>query len=139
VSSVGDLERLVKSFERHLRAENKSARTVQTYGEAVDQFVAYALLEGVSEVENIATEHVEGFIGDLLATRSAATGNNRFRALQQFFRWLHESDHKPSNPMEKMKPPSVPERPVPVVSANELRARSELARSVRLKTLAMRP
>jgi hypothetical protein len=32
VSSVGDVELLVKSFERYLRAENKSARTVQTYG-----------------------------------------------------------------------------------------------------------
>jgi hypothetical protein len=29
--SVGDLRRLARSFERHLRAENKSAKTVVTY------------------------------------------------------------------------------------------------------------
>jgi hypothetical protein len=58
VSRVGDLERLVKSFERHLRAENKSARTVQTYGEAVGQFVCYAALEGVTEFEDIAQDEL---------------------------------------------------------------------------------
>jgi hypothetical protein len=32
VHSVGDLERLVKSFRRHLLAENKAKKTVDTYG-----------------------------------------------------------------------------------------------------------
>ena len=32
VDSVGDLERRGTSFERHLRAENKSPKTVTTYG-----------------------------------------------------------------------------------------------------------
>ena len=30
MDSVGDLERLARSFERHLRAENKSPKTVIT-------------------------------------------------------------------------------------------------------------
>jgi hypothetical protein len=29
---LGDLDRLARSFERNLRAENKSAKTVATYG-----------------------------------------------------------------------------------------------------------
>jgi hypothetical protein len=37
--SVDDLAR---SFERHLRAGNKSPRTVETYLEAVNQFAAHS-------------------------------------------------------------------------------------------------
>ena len=29
---VGDLDRMARSFARHLRAENKSPKTVETYG-----------------------------------------------------------------------------------------------------------
>ena len=41
MDSVGDLERLARSFERHLRAENKSPKTVTAYGESVTQLWGY--------------------------------------------------------------------------------------------------
>ena len=41
MDSVGDLERLGRSFERHLRAENKSPKTVTTYSESVAQLQVY--------------------------------------------------------------------------------------------------
>jgi hypothetical protein len=47
VDSVGDRERLGRSFERHLRAENKSPKTVTTYGESVAQLRTYLAGEGV--------------------------------------------------------------------------------------------
>ncbi|MGD0255763.1 MAG: tyrosine-type recombinase/integrase [Acidimicrobiales bacterium] len=122
MTSVGDLDRLAKSFERHLRAENKAVRTVETYGEGVGQFISDLARQGLTEAGSITRAHVETFIVNLLETHSAAMANNRFRALQQFIRWLHEDDHIDSNPMVGMKPPHVPERPVPLVSANELRA-----------------
>ena len=119
---VGDFGRLSRSFERHLRAENKSQKTVLTYGEAVGQLVGYLEGHGVASVGDVTKSHVEGFIEGLVVTRSAATANNRFRALQQFFRWLYEDEHIPSNPMDGMRPPHVPEQPVPIVSQDDLRA-----------------
>ena len=121
MSSVGGLERLTGSFELHLRAENRSAKTIQTYGEALGQLSRYLRSEEVVVVKDIRKSHIEGFIAHLLDTRSAATANNRFRALQQFFGWLLGEGHVPENPMTGMKPPQIPEQPVPVLSQDELR------------------
>jgi len=93
VESLEGFERLMRSWSRHLRAENKAPRTLETYGEAVGQFVQFLGRESIVEVGDIEAAHIEKFIGDLLSTRSSATANNRFRALQQFFSWLHEEEH----------------------------------------------
>ena len=53
MDSVGDLDRIGRSFKRDLRAEGKSARTVDTYGESVDQLRTLNLPEfdgGISVV-----------------------------------------------------------------------------------------
>lgn len=42
------------------------------------------------QVAAIRREHVEAFIEDLLKKWSPATANNRYRGLQQFFKWLVE-------------------------------------------------
>jgi len=122
VESLEGFERLMRSWFRHLRAENKASRTLETYGEAVGQFVQFLGREGIFEVGAIEAAHIERFIGDLLATRSSATANNRFRVLQQFFSWLHEEEHVPQNPMTRLRPPQVPEKPVPVLEVTDLKA-----------------
>jgi integrase len=56
--------------------------------------------------------------------RSAAsptTAHNRHRGLHAFYGWLDEEDDLPS-PMAKMKPPAVPDQPVPVLTEPQLRA-----------------
>ena len=40
-SSLDEVSALLPSWRRHLRAENKSPRTVQSYEESVFQFEAY--------------------------------------------------------------------------------------------------
>jgi site-specific recombinase XerD len=46
----------------------------------------------------------------------------RFRALQQFFAWCVDEEELEVNPMAKMRPPVVPERPVPVLGEDKARA-----------------
>ena len=62
------------------------------------------------------------FVTDLLARRSASTASNRFRALQQFFRFLVDEGELDVSPMAGMKPPQVQDKPVPVLSEEQLRA-----------------
>jgi hypothetical protein len=50
VDSVGDVERLGRSFERHLRAENKSPKTVTTYSDSVTQLRAYLVGEASPQI-----------------------------------------------------------------------------------------
>jgi len=120
-ASVGDLATLVPSSEWSLRAANKSPKTVKGYGEAARQLLAFLGERGMpTEIAKVRREHVEAYIEDVLAHWRPATANNRYRALAQLFRWLEEEGEITSSPMAKMKPPKVPEAPVPVLSDDEL-------------------
>jgi site-specific recombinase XerD len=123
-STLGDLTALLPSWRRHLRAENKSARTVQSYTEAAEQFAAFLAGAGMpTSVEKLTREHVEAFLEQLLEQgRSASTVSNRYRSLQQLFRWLEEDREISRSPMDKMRPPKVPDKPVPVLSEDQVRA-----------------
>jgi site-specific recombinase XerD len=77
---------LARSFERHLRAENNSDRTVQTYLEAVRLLQAYLARRGVGLAEADRT-HIEAFLADLLARWKPATAANRYRSLRVFYAW----------------------------------------------------
>ncbi|MPZ91406.1 MAG: tyrosine-type recombinase/integrase [Actinobacteria bacterium] len=72
-------------------------------------------------MDEIQRTDVEGFIADLLATRKPATASNRYRALQAFFGWCVRESEIDRSPMETMRPPAVPETPVPVLSDDLLR------------------
>src|SRR6185437_2662601 len=49
-----------------------------------------------------------------------ATANNRFRALQAFFKWCLEEGEITSSPMDRMAPPQVPEQPPEVLTEEQL-------------------
>jgi site-specific recombinase XerD len=123
--SVGTLSALLPSWARHLRAENKSPRTVQSYLEASGQFVAFLATRGLpTDAAGIRREHVEAFEDALLTRWKPATAASRHRSLQQLFRWLAEEGEIAANPMARMRPPNVPEQPVDVLSDDQLRATS---------------
>src|SRR5215207_9508763 len=122
-TSVGDIALLTQSFLRACRAENLSPSTVEVYGGAGAQFAAFLRDRGMpTEVRSIAREHVEAFMEHLLATRAPATASNRYRALKRFFGFLVEEGELTSSPMERMRPPKVPEAPPPVLTEEQLKA-----------------
>ncbi len=120
--SVGDLATLIPSFQRSLRASNKSKKTIDTYSEAANQLLAFLRESGMpTEVAKIGREHVESFIERLVQTKSPATANNRYRALTSLFAFLVDFGEITESPMARMKPPKVPEVPVPVLSDEQLK------------------
>jgi site-specific recombinase XerD len=123
-----DYERLIgfrtlaDSFRRSLLAENKSPRTVQTYMEGLRLLGMFLAEQGMpTVVPNVKREHVEAFIADLLARQKPATANNRYRALQAFFKWAVDEGEIKASPMVRMKPPRVPEEPPAVLTDEQLR------------------
>jgi site-specific recombinase XerD len=111
---------LPASFERHLRAEAKSARTVATYLEAAAQLAAFLEARGV-DLAGAGRTDIEAFLAGLLARWKPATAANRYRALRVFYAWLEDEGEIPADPMRKMKPPAVPEQPAPVLTEELLR------------------
>jgi site-specific recombinase XerD len=118
----GDLAGLIPSFERSLRAQNKSPRTIQTYVDDARRLLAFLESAGMpTAVDRLTREHVEAFIADQLDKHKPSTAAVRFRSLQQLFKWLVEEREIASSPMANMKVPTVPEQPVPVIPDEDLR------------------
>ena len=123
IEAAGDIAVNIASFTRHLRAENLSPRTVETYTESARQLSAFLADQGMpQDVANITREHIESFITRLLDRWKPATANNRFRGIQSFFKWLADEGEIPESPMARMKPPRVPDQPPPVLQEVELSA-----------------
>jgi site-specific recombinase XerD len=114
------LSPLLRSFERHLRAENRSEHTIASYLDSLCQAEAFLAGQGRTLVD-ARREDLEAFLGELLQRRAAETVATRYRRLRVLYRWLEEEDEITVNPMAKMKPPIIPEQPVPVVPEDGLR------------------
>lgn len=120
---VDDLDRLLSSWELHLRAERKSPKTLEAYLSAGSQLAKFLRAAGMpTAAPSIRREHIEAWIVHLLETRSPSTANNRYRAAQQLFKWLAEEGEIPSSPMGNMSPPKLDTPEVPVISDADLRA-----------------
>jgi site-specific recombinase XerD len=112
----------IGSFRLHLAAEGKAAATVRTYTEAVQWFAAAHLIAqaGRTRWDEVGKQDVQRWMTWLLDRYSAAYASNQFRALQQFFKWLAGEDEIP-DPVAGLRPPHVPDKPVPVFTGGELK------------------
>jgi site-specific recombinase XerD len=75
--SVDDIGR---SFERHLRAERKSPRTVKTYLEAVQLLSAFLDRDGGRTLMEARRQDIEAFLVHLHERCTPATVANRYRS-----------------------------------------------------------
>ncbi|MCE7926977.1 MAG: tyrosine-type recombinase/integrase [Dehalococcoidia bacterium] len=108
------------TFLDDLRAQNLSAKTAQTYGEALRQFSSFLIERGRPvEPASVTADDVRGYITQLLETRSSSTAHNRYRALHRFFNWLVEQEYLDNSPMAKLKPPKVDEKVTPIISPSD--------------------
>lgn len=141
---AADLNALARQFDRYLRAENKSPKTIEAYTVAVRSFIDHtvALPARASDehptarprtVAEIRPGHLDSWILALQSTPaghrgkgrflSEATVNQRYRGLQQFFRWLVAVEHEIDvDPFYGKKPPKVTEPEVPVLRLDQQRA-----------------
>lgn len=121
-NKAGSLDGLVRSWQKSLRARNLSPRTVVTYVESATQLVDFLAADRRPlDPKGIRRDDITDFVAHLAETRSASTASVRYRALQQFFAWMVDEEEIAKSPMERMKAPLVPEKPVPVLSEDQVR------------------
>jgi site-specific recombinase XerD len=112
---------LLRSFERHLRAENRSNQTVATYLIALRQAETFLAATRGTTLAAAGRADLEAYLGDLLTRRAAATAATYYKVLKLLYQWLEDEDELPANPMAKMRPPIIPDQPVPVIPDDGLR------------------
>ncbi len=120
----GDIRAEVPRFVRHLEAERKSERTIESYSESVHQLISFLESHGMPLAASaIRREHIEAYESDLTAKgRSGATVALRYRSLRVFFNWLLDEDEIKVSPMARMSAPSVALQPVPTLDQDQIRA-----------------
>jgi site-specific recombinase XerD len=126
---VGPLAADIGSFRLNLAAENKAEKTIRVYVDAVRWFAAAHLLGETDKTrwEQVEADDVRRWMVRLLGEYSDAYAYQQFRSLHQFFQWLAAEDGIP-DPMARLRPPKVEEKPVPYFSSEEL---SRLERACR--------
>jgi site-specific recombinase XerD len=120
--TASPLGTLIESWVLALQARNVSVSTISVYRKSAELLVAHIAADGVTGPEQVEKRHVERFIAHLAETRSASTASVRYRALQQWFAWMTDEEEITANPMARMRPPIVPEQPVPVLEPGEVQA-----------------
>jgi site-specific recombinase XerD len=112
------------SYQRHLRATNRSPATIKTYLAAVSGLVRFLDAMGMpAQLPAVRREHLEAYLVSLQdAGKRPASVSVAYRSLQPFFKWAVAEDEISTSPMERMHPPIVPEEPPPVLSELQLQA-----------------
>jgi site-specific recombinase XerD len=119
-----DISDLAESWDLSLRALNRSPNTIDAYGISVQQLTAFLrdndYPTAVDAIER-EHEHIEKWLALLAETKAPATANKRYMAVRSFFGWCVDESEVAVSPMATMKPPPIPEKPVPVVDDDTLR------------------
>lgn len=88
-------------------------------GQMVDYFAEHGMPE---EPLHVTSEHVETFLANFAEDHKPATTQTRYKCLRLFFTFLLEEGEIAKHPMANMRPPSIPEVPVPLLVTHELEA-----------------
>ena len=128
--SVGKLSRirdawesLIRDFLRHLNGANRAVNTQRIYRRAALGLVDFLEQDGdLPGPRQVTRRHLEAYMGHLIETRSASTANVVYRARQQLMKWLLDEEEIDRSPMERMRPPIVLEKAVPVLTEAQLGA-----------------
>lgn len=110
----------LRAFERRLRSQKKSPRTIQSYLEASRMLTGW--LAGRVTLEAVTSADIEDFMISLLERHAASTAAVRFRSLQQLYGWLAAEQWIDADPMARLRPPKPSEKPVPVMNDEQLAA-----------------
>lgn len=119
------LEDLLRSFRRDLRADGKAARSIVLYSQSVEFFSAWLGSRGIpAELDSLSRENIRDWLVYLRDEQGLAdsTRKTRFAGLRRFCRWAVAEDFLDRSPMEGMSPPFTEDAPVPVLSGDDVRA-----------------
>jgi hypothetical protein len=143
VATIGQLADLIPSFEQSLRAADKAPGTRQGFADAARRLNVFLEASGMpTEVAKLRRDHVEYFIDHLVQAYKPATAANRFRSLQQLFKWLGGggrgglADGADASSGGARGARARPRRPRAAPTARHLR-RQELRRAARTAILSM--
>ena len=112
-------EWIVQAFLNDCKARNLSPNTVRIYSNGLRKLQRWT---DKRDVEDVTTHDLRAFITHLQETGHNPGGVHQvYRVVKTFFRWLHEEGEIDQDPMERMRPPRVPQEPLEPVTLPDVR------------------
>jgi site-specific recombinase XerD len=113
---------ILESWERHLKAKNRSRETIKGYLADADRFDRWLIEHKPGTgLLDAARRDIEAYLAHKADQgRAPASVAHYFRSLQQLYRWLAAEEEVDRDPMAGMSPPSIPENPTPVLDAADV-------------------
>jgi site-specific recombinase XerD len=114
----------LSDWQTHLQSINRAPSTIDSYLKCGRELVAYLLAAGRPTIaQEVTRADLEAFFADMSQRPGlkAATVAKHYRSLQQLFRYLDEADVIDRSPFAKMRPPAVPEQPIPILTDDDIR------------------
>lgn len=125
-----DLAELLKDWRQNLYARNRAPRTVIDYLASGEMFYEWLVEKGhPTNATTIDHKRIEGYLVDLANRKqlrytwkpvSPAYVAKNYRNLQQLFNYLVREEIIETSPFVKLRPPAVPEKPVPIMKTDEV-------------------
>lgn len=116
------LEALVDAFLFDRKVQNFTPGTVTYYRGKLKRFRMYCHQVGIEHVEQITPDTLRGFLAQLESDGLVPGGRlGHYRAVKTFLRWFacESAPEAWSNPIEKVKPPKVPDAPIQPISLKD--------------------
>lgn len=119
----GEWGELTREWRRSLVSDNKSKNTIRIYLHATRQLAEWAVAhEDSFGPTDITRSAIRDYIGELLERTTPGNAHTNYRSLRTFFGWLLDEDEIDRSPMDRVKPPLVPETPIPIVTIDMMKA-----------------
>lgn len=134
---------ILKSFERHLRAERKSESTLSHYMNTSFAFLCFCEEEGLPGWRDAEREHVEMWLESLHQRLRPASVRNHYLGLRAFYDWLAFEEEITRNPFgavrqRRIAPPAMEETRKDVATPDEIRRTLDyLRKAKRLRDAAL--
>lgn len=116
------LEDLQRSFSRHLKAEGLAPGSLRLYGQAVTFFSRWLIDQGrPATVDELTRAGIREWLAQLSERgQEPSTIKTRYRGLFRFCGWLVDEGEITEHPMKTLAPPSLTQKPVPVLTDDDL-------------------
>lgn len=121
MTSSPEIADLAASFRRHLRAAGKAERTQILYGQSIRFFCEWLTAQGrPTTLDQLHRHAVAAWLADLADRVDIETVRTRLRGMRRFCRWLVLEGELDKAPTEGVEMPAKSEKPVRVLSDDEL-------------------
>lgn len=92
------------AFERTLRSRNRSALTIKSYRQAIDDLTTH---HPGRDLADLTQTDIEDYLVARLETHAATTVAIRFRSLRAFYNWMVDEEIIDRSPMARLSEPKV--------------------------------